>query len=58
MPDFLVRDAEQLVTMTGDEIAGGWVAETDGLVAAVGNAGSEPAAGRVVSAVAASSRPG
>jgi cytosine/adenosine deaminase-related metal-dependent hydrolase len=50
MPDLLVRDAERLVTMTGDEIVGGWVAVTDGLVAAVGDAGSEPAAAQVVSA--------
>ena len=50
MADLLVRDAECLVTMTGDEIVGGWVLVTDGLVAAVGSAGSEPAAARVVSA--------
>src|SRR5262245_22767550 len=28
MADLLVRDAECLVTMTGDEIVGGWVAVT------------------------------
>jgi len=50
MPDLLVRDAERLVTMTGDEIAGGWAAVTGGLVAAVGEAGSEPAAAQLVSA--------
>ena len=50
MADLLVRDAERLVTMTGDEIVGGWVAVTDGLVAAVGNAGSEPPAAQAVSA--------
>ena len=37
MPDLLVRDAELLVTMTGDEIVGGWVAVTNGVVAAVGD---------------------
>src|ERR671934_243814 len=50
MADLLVRDAERLVTMTGDEIVGGWVAVTDGLVAAVGEAGTEPAAAQAVSA--------
>src|SRR5262249_43524592 len=50
MPDLLVHDAERLVTMTGDEIVGGWAAVTDGLVAAVGDAGSEPAAAQVLSA--------
>jgi hypothetical protein len=32
MPDLLVRDAERLVTMTGDEIVGGWAAVTEGRV--------------------------
>src|ERR671936_436030 len=50
MADLLVHDAERLVTMTGDEIVGGWVAVTDGLVAAVGDAGSEPPAAQAVSA--------
>src|SRR6266581_2304628 len=50
MTDLLVRDAERLVTMTGEEIVGGWVAVTEGLVAAVGDAGSEPAAVEVMSA--------
>ena len=34
--DLLIRDAELLVTMTGEEIAGGWVAISDGVVDAVG----------------------
>src|SRR5262245_29219820 len=50
MPDLLLRDAERLVTISGDEIGGGWVAVTDGLVSAVGAAGDEPAAAQVVSA--------
>ncbi len=49
MPDLLVRDAEHLVTMTGDEIVGGSVAVTEGLVAVVGEAGSEPAGREVIS---------
>ena len=36
--------------MTGTELPGGWVSISDGLVDAVGAAGSEPPAGRVVSA--------
>lgn len=50
MPDLLVRDSERLVTMTGDEIVGGWVTVTRGLVDAIGDAGGEPAAADVVSA--------
>jgi hypothetical protein len=34
--DLLVRDAELLVTMTGEELHGGWVAIKDGFVKAVG----------------------
>jgi cytosine/adenosine deaminase-related metal-dependent hydrolase len=45
-----VRDAELLVTMTGDEIVGGWVSVTDGLVSAIGVPGGEPAGDHVVSA--------
>ena len=48
--DLLVRDAELVVTMTGDEIPGGWVAVRNGLVAGVGPAGSEPQATEVLSA--------
>jgi cytosine/adenosine deaminase-related metal-dependent hydrolase len=42
--DLLVRDSELLVTMDGQELAGGWVALRDGLVRAVGARGDEPAA--------------
>lgn len=49
--DLLVRDAELLVTMTGDELRGGWVAIKDGFVSAVGSSGDEPAeAAEVLSA--------
>ena len=48
--DLLVRDAELLVTMTGEEIPGGWVAISDGMVDAVGAPGSEPAAAETLSA--------
>lgn len=46
----LVRDADLLVTMPGEEIAGGWVAINGGLVAGVGSPGTEPSATEVVSA--------
>jgi 8-oxoguanine deaminase len=48
--DLLVRDAELLVTMTGDEIAGGWVAISGGVVDAVGGPGGEPRAAATQSA--------
>jgi len=48
--ELLVKDAEVLVTMTGEEIPGGWVAINGGLVSAVGRPGSEPLADEVVSA--------
>jgi len=48
--DLLVRDADVLVTMTGQEVPGGWVAITDGLVSGVGRPGGEPAAAEVISA--------
>lgn len=48
--DLLVRDAELVVTMTGDELRGGWVAIKEGAVVAVGDSGSEPAAQEVLSA--------
>ena len=50
MSDLLVRDAELLVTMTGEEIAGGWVAISGGMVDAVGVPGTEPARGETLSA--------
>ena len=40
--ELVVRNAELLVTMTGEELPGGWVAIRDGLVTAVGRAGDEP----------------
>ena len=48
--DLVVRDAELLVTMTGQELRGGWVAIKDGIVAAVGAPGEEPEATDVLSA--------
>ena len=50
LADLLVRDAELLVTMTGDEIPGGWVSITNGLVAEIGVAGREPTATETLSA--------
>ncbi len=45
MTDLLVRNARLVAAMDAQrtEIAGGWVAVTDGLVSGVGPAGSEPA---------------
>jgi cytosine/adenosine deaminase-related metal-dependent hydrolase len=48
--DLLVKGSELLVTMAGDEIGGGWVAVTDGKVAATGAPGSEPDATRTLDA--------
>jgi cytosine/adenosine deaminase-related metal-dependent hydrolase len=49
--DLLIRDAQLLVTTTAaDGIPGGWVSLRDGLVDAVGAAGTEPAAHEIVSA--------
>ena len=49
--DLLVHDAELLVTMdNGEEIPGGWVAITDGLVVGVGSRGGEPPAKRALRA--------
>jgi cytosine/adenosine deaminase-related metal-dependent hydrolase len=48
--DLLVRDSELLVTMDGQELAGGWVALRDGLVDAVGAPGDEPDAAAQLSA--------
>jgi len=53
MTDLLVRNARLVATVDTQrtEIAGGWVAVTDGLVSGVGPAGSEPAgAARTVDA--------
>ena len=48
--DLVVRDAELLVTMTGEELPGGWVAIADGLVSAIGRPGDEPRAAATVDA--------
>lgn len=48
--DLLVRDCELLVTLDGEAIPGGWVSVRDGLVEAVGRAGSEPEATEQLSA--------
>jgi cytosine/adenosine deaminase-related metal-dependent hydrolase len=49
-PDLLVRNAELLVTMTGEEVPGGWVSMRDGVIDALGGAGDEPAAAAELSA--------
>ena len=50
--------AALLVTMTGEEIPGGWVAISRGMVDAVGGPGTAPeAAGRPSAPAAASSPP-
>jgi cytosine/adenosine deaminase-related metal-dependent hydrolase len=49
--DLVVRGAELVVTMEGDEeLAGGWVAIHKGFVVAVGRAGDEPPARRTLRA--------
>jgi cytosine/adenosine deaminase-related metal-dependent hydrolase len=48
--DLLVTDSELLVTMDGQELAGGWVALRDGFVDAVGAPGDEPDAAAQLSA--------
>ncbi len=50
--DLLVRNAELVATSNdaADEIRGGWVAITDGLVSGVGRAGDEPTADRTIDA--------
>ena len=48
--DLLVKDADLLVTMTGDEIPGGWVSIKNGMVEEIGIVGREPAANEVLSA--------
>ena len=37
--DLVVRDADVLVTMAGDEVSGGWVAISNGVVDSVGKPG-------------------
>jgi cytosine/adenosine deaminase-related metal-dependent hydrolase len=56
--ELLIRDAELLVTMTGDELPGGWVAISGGMVDAVGGPGSEPEADETLSARACLVTPG
>jgi cytosine/adenosine deaminase-related metal-dependent hydrolase len=56
--DLLVRDADVLVTMAGEEIPRGWVAITDGAVTGVGKPGTEPPAVEVISASGALVTPG
>jgi cytosine/adenosine deaminase-related metal-dependent hydrolase len=56
--DLLVRNAKLLVTMQGEELAGGWVAITDGLVTATGEPGSEPAAQETIDATGCLVTPG
>ncbi|MFF9555944.1 amidohydrolase family protein [Streptomyces albus] len=58
MNDTLIRDAELLVTMDGDEIPGGWVALRDGTVTGTGRPGTEPRAARTLSARGALVTPG
>jgi cytosine/adenosine deaminase-related metal-dependent hydrolase len=51
MVDLLVSGAELVVTMNhGEEIPGGWVAITDGVVVGVGGPGTEPRAHRTLQA--------
>ncbi|WP_033292562.1 amidohydrolase family protein [Amycolatopsis jejuensis] len=50
MYDLLVRDADLIVTMDGDDVPGGWIAVSGGKVAAVGTPGTEPAAAKTLSA--------
>ena len=58
--DLCVRGAELLVTMDAErrEIAGGWVAVRDGLVAALGEPGREPPADRLIDAAGCLVTPG
>ena len=48
--DLLVRDADCVITMAGDDFAGGWVAITDGRVVGTGKAGVEPDARETIDA--------
>jgi cytosine/adenosine deaminase-related metal-dependent hydrolase len=48
--DLLIAHADLLVPLAGDDLPGGWVAVRDGFVQALGKAGEEPAARRVVDA--------
>jgi cytosine/adenosine deaminase-related metal-dependent hydrolase len=48
--DLVVTNAELLVTMTGEEIRGGWVSIRNGVVEAVGAPGREPPAAQTLDA--------
>jgi cytosine/adenosine deaminase-related metal-dependent hydrolase len=48
--DLLIAHADLLVPIAGDDLPGGWLAVQDGFVQAIGKAGTEPAAHRVVDA--------
>jgi 8-oxoguanine deaminase len=50
MIDTLIRDAELVVPVDGADLPGGWVAITGDTITAIGPAGTEPEAGRTVSA--------
>ena len=50
MVDTLIRDAELVVTMDGEEIPGGWVAVTGTTIAGVGASGEEPEAAEILPA--------
>lgn len=56
--DLLIRNAGHVVTMVGPDVPGGWVGCRDGVVQAVGPAGSEPPAAEVVDARGAIVTPG
>jgi cytosine/adenosine deaminase-related metal-dependent hydrolase len=48
--DLLIANAELLVTQTGSDLPGGWIAVKDGFIQALGRAGAEPPARRVIDA--------
>jgi cytosine/adenosine deaminase-related metal-dependent hydrolase len=56
--DLVIRDAELLVTMTGEEVRGGWVAIDAGFVTAVGHPGEEPEGREILSAAGCLVTPG
>jgi len=48
--DLLIAHARLLVPLAGEDLPGGWLAVRDGFVQAIGRAGAEPTAHRVVDA--------
>jgi adenine deaminase len=48
--DLLIAHADLLAPLAGDDLPGGWLAVHGGFVKAIGKAGDEPAAHRVVDA--------